>query len=223
MTSEFSIQELNCAIRRLKHKKTPGKDDFSNEVIHHLGSVEKQKLLNIYIQSWHAGHSNQLERGHNHPHSQEREGQAQQDQLPPHQHFKLPGQSQGAHGEHASPAPPRKEWSSVPLTVWLQEEQKHRGPTDTAYQGYREWLPAEDEDTGSFCRPHQGFRQSMEGGSSLQVPKEESLWQHVLMDPELLAPGISTSQARRTDQLFSENQRSPTRWSHLTHSLHYFH
>ena len=51
----------------------------------------------------------------------------------------------------------------------------------------------------------------------------KSLWQHVLMDPELLVPEISTSQTWQTDQLFSENQRSPTRWSHLTHSLHYFH
>ena len=44
------------------------------------------------------------------------------------------------------------------------------------------------------------------------------------MDPELLVPEISTSQAWWTDQLLSENQRrSPTKWSHLTHSLHYFH
>ena len=40
----------------------------------------------------------------------------------------------------------------------------------------------------------------MEGGSSLQAPKEESLWQHVLMDPELLVPEISTSQTWWTDQ-----------------------
>ena len=33
------------------------------------------------------------------------------------------------------------------------------------------------------------------GGSSLQAPTEESLRQHVLMDPELLVPEISTSQA----------------------------
>ena len=63
----------------------------------------------------------------------------------------------------------------------------------------------------------------MEGGSSLQAPKEESLRQHVLMDPVLLIPEISTSQAWWTDQLFSENQKSPTRWSHLIHSLHFCH
>ena len=64
----------------------------------------------------------------------------------------------------------------------------------------------------------------MAGGSSLQAPKEESLRQHILMDPELLVPEISMSQAWWTDQLFSENQRrSPTRWSHLTHCLYYFH
>ena len=66
--------------------------------------------------------SNQLERGHNHPHPQEREGQAQQDQLPPNQPSKLPGQNHGAHGEQTSPAPPWKEWTSLSVTVWLQEE-----------------------------------------------------------------------------------------------------
>ena len=48
----------------------------------------------------------------------------------------------------------------------------------------------------------------MKGGSSLQAPKDECLQQHVLMDPELLVPEISTNQASRTDQLFSENQES---------------
>ena len=185
--------------------------------------MAKLKLLDIF---------NQLERGHNHPHPQGRERHAQQDQLPPHQPFKLPGQNHGAHGEQTSPAPHWKEWSSdrppppppsPPFTFWLQEEQKHRGPSDTAYPGYREWLPAEDEDTGCLCQPHQGFQQSMEGGSSLQALNEDSLWPHVLMDLELLVPQISRSQAWWTDQLFSENQRSPTRWSHLTHSHHYFH
>ena len=55
MTSEFSIQELNCAIRQLKNKKAPGKDGISNEMIRHLGSVAKQKLLDIYNHFWNTG------------------------------------------------------------------------------------------------------------------------------------------------------------------------
>ena len=55
MTSEFSIHELNCTIGQLKHKKAPGKDGISNEMIRHLGSVAEQKLLDIYIQSWNTG------------------------------------------------------------------------------------------------------------------------------------------------------------------------
>ena len=49
--------------------------------------------------------------------------------------------------------------------------------------------------TGCLCRPNQDFQLSMEEGSSLQAPMEESLQQHVLMDPELLVPEISMSQA----------------------------
>ena len=52
MTSEFFIHELNCAIRQLKNKKAPGKDGISNEMIRHLGSVAKQKLLDICNLSW---------------------------------------------------------------------------------------------------------------------------------------------------------------------------
>ena len=55
MTSEFSIHELNCATRQPKTKKAPGKDDISSETIRHLGSVAKQKLLDIYNQSWNTG------------------------------------------------------------------------------------------------------------------------------------------------------------------------
>ena len=55
MTSEFSIHELNCAIRQLKNKKASGKDGISNEMIRHLGSLAKQKLLDIYNHSWNIG------------------------------------------------------------------------------------------------------------------------------------------------------------------------
>ena len=55
MTSEFSIHELNCAIRQLKNKKAPGKDGIFNEMIRHLGSLAKQKLLDIYNHSWNTG------------------------------------------------------------------------------------------------------------------------------------------------------------------------
>ena len=60
MASEFSIHELNCAIKQLKKIlkkffKAPGKDGISNEMICHLGSVAKQTLLDIYSQSWNTG------------------------------------------------------------------------------------------------------------------------------------------------------------------------
>ena len=55
MTYEFSIHELNCAVRQLKNKKAPGKDGISNEMIRRLGGVAKQKLLDIYNHYWNTG------------------------------------------------------------------------------------------------------------------------------------------------------------------------
>ena len=152
MTSEFSIHELNCAIRQLKNKKAPWKDGISNEMIRHLGSLAKQKLLDIYNHSWNTG---------------------------------------------------------TFLTSWKE--------------AIIIPIPNKGKDRHSKTSYHPiSLLQSMEEGSSLQAPKEESLRQHLLMDPELLVLEISTSQAWWTNQLFSKSQRSPTRWSHLTHSLHYF-
>ena len=62
--SSPSIHEPNCAIRQQKqnkptttttNKKALGKDGTSREMIHHLGSVDKQKLLDMYNQSWNTG------------------------------------------------------------------------------------------------------------------------------------------------------------------------
>ena len=39
------------------------------------------------------------------------------------------------------------------------------------------------------------FDKEWKEGPSLQAPKEENMRQHVLMDPELLVPEISTTQA----------------------------
>ena len=55
MTTDFTIAELNDAIRRLKSGKSPGKDGICNEMIKHLGSAARSKLLELYNQSWRMG------------------------------------------------------------------------------------------------------------------------------------------------------------------------
>ncbi|KAK7115386.1 hypothetical protein V1264_001263 [Littorina saxatilis] len=55
MTDDFTIHELKSSTRQLKNKKAPGKDGITNEMIRHLGSHTKQKLLGIYNQSWNSG------------------------------------------------------------------------------------------------------------------------------------------------------------------------
>lgn len=55
MTSDFTMAELNDAIRRLKSKKSPGKDGICNEMIKHLGPTARKKLLELFNQSWKTG------------------------------------------------------------------------------------------------------------------------------------------------------------------------
>ena len=55
MTEDFSIQELNKAILKLKNKKAPGPDGICNEMIKHLSNHAKEHLLKIYNQSWKSG------------------------------------------------------------------------------------------------------------------------------------------------------------------------
>ena len=49
MTATFSLAELNSAIRKLKTKKSPGKDGITNEMIKHLGPKGKEKLCIFLI------------------------------------------------------------------------------------------------------------------------------------------------------------------------------
>ena len=55
MTKDFTVQELNWAIKRLKTKKVPGKDGITNETILQLGPQAQQKLLALFNQSWQTG------------------------------------------------------------------------------------------------------------------------------------------------------------------------
>ena len=55
MTAEFTIQELNHAIGKLKNKKAPGKDNITNEMVKQLSKHAKECLLSIFNQSWNTG------------------------------------------------------------------------------------------------------------------------------------------------------------------------
>ena len=55
MTMDFTEAELNDAIKKLKNKKAPGKDGVCNEMIKHLGPIARQKLLELFNQSWRSG------------------------------------------------------------------------------------------------------------------------------------------------------------------------
>ena len=48
MEEDLTMAELNDAIRRLKMKKAPGKDGVCNEMIKHLGTTARRKLLELF-------------------------------------------------------------------------------------------------------------------------------------------------------------------------------
>ena len=55
MTKDFSSQELNSAIKKLKTKKAPGKDGIAYEMIIRLGPHARKKLTELLNQSWQSG------------------------------------------------------------------------------------------------------------------------------------------------------------------------
>jgi ribonuclease HI len=55
MTENFTIQELEAALKKLKKKKSPGADGITNEMLQNLGERAKRILLDIFNQSWHTG------------------------------------------------------------------------------------------------------------------------------------------------------------------------
>ena len=60
MTLPLTLQELNTAIRKLKKKKSPGPDGITNEMISHLDTTARLKLLEIFNLSWEEGRVPQM-------------------------------------------------------------------------------------------------------------------------------------------------------------------
>ena len=194
MTSEFSIHELNCTIRQLKNKKATGKDGISNEMIRHLGSLAKQKLLDIYSHSWNIGtFPTSWKEAIIIPILKKGEDRHSKTSYRPISLLSCLGKTMERMVNRRFQHHLEKNGLLSPSQSGFRKN-RSRGPRDTAHPGYREWLPAEDEDTGCLCRPHQGFRQSYGRRVFSSTPKEESLRQHLIMDPELVVPEINTSQ-----------------------------
>ena len=52
MTECLALRVLKEVLKKMKHKKTPGPDGITNEMLKHLGPGAKRFLLFIYNQSW---------------------------------------------------------------------------------------------------------------------------------------------------------------------------
>jgi ribonuclease HI len=56
MNRPFTMKEFEEAIKTLNDKKSPGPDKITNEMLEHLGSRAKSKLLKVFNNSWKTGH-----------------------------------------------------------------------------------------------------------------------------------------------------------------------
>ena len=56
MSKPFNMKELEDALKTLKDKKSPGPDKVTNEMLEHLGTKAKTKLLTLFNNSWKTGH-----------------------------------------------------------------------------------------------------------------------------------------------------------------------
>ena len=60
MMLPLTLQELNTALRKLKKKKSPGPDGITNEMLTHLDTTARLKLLEIFNLSWEEGRVPQM-------------------------------------------------------------------------------------------------------------------------------------------------------------------
>ena len=62
MNCPFNTKEFEEALKTLKDKNSPGPDKIINEMLEHLGTKAKSKLLRIFNNSWKTGHVPQSRR-----------------------------------------------------------------------------------------------------------------------------------------------------------------
>ena len=60
MTTPLTLQELDKVLRRLKKKKSPGPDGITNEMLTHLATASRLKLLEIFNLTWEEGRLPQI-------------------------------------------------------------------------------------------------------------------------------------------------------------------
>ena len=52
---DFTIKELETAMKMLKSRKSPGPDGIHNEMLTHLGNIGKKVILNLINKTWTTG------------------------------------------------------------------------------------------------------------------------------------------------------------------------
>ena len=212
MTSEFSICELNCAIRQLKNKKAPGKDGISNE-----------KLLDIYNHSWNTG---------TFPTSWK-------------EVIIIPFLKKGKDRQSKTSYCPISLLSCLGKTIermvnrCLQHHLEKNGLLSLSQSGFRKNRSTEDQVTLLTQDIENGFQQKMRIlAVFVDLTKAfDKVWKRGLLFKLLrkrvcgnMYSWIQSYLFQRSARVRLDGQtsssvkirRSPTRWSHLTHSLHYF-
>ena len=60
MTLPLTLKELNNVLRKLKKKRSPGPDGITSEMLQHLDTTARLKLLEIFNHIWEEGRVPQI-------------------------------------------------------------------------------------------------------------------------------------------------------------------
>ena len=138
----FNTKEFEEALKTLKDKKSPGPDKITNEMLEHLGTKAKSKLLGIFNNSWKTGHVPQSWREADMvPIHKKGKRPSKFRQLPSYQPHQLCGQTHGKNEQHSPGMAPGEEQHHHSRAGRLSAAPIHCGPGDALCPEDRGWLP----------------------------------------------------------------------------------
>ena len=149
MVNPFSIHELKDATRKLKNKKSPGKDGITNEMIKKLGNGARQKLLDVFNQSWTTGNfPTTWKEAIMVPVPKQGKDRNDKNSYRPISLLSCMGKTMERMVNKRLTHHLEKKLPQLASTICLQKALQHRRPDCLPHPGNRKWIPGEIEDLG---------------------------------------------------------------------------
>ena len=101
MNCPINTDEFDEALKTVKDRKSPGPDKITIEMLEHLGTKAKSKLMGSFNNSWKTACSSELARNEHGTHPQEGQGSIKYRQLSSYQSHQLCGQTHGKIDQHS--------------------------------------------------------------------------------------------------------------------------